>query len=217
MKRAPVGETIERLRGEYPDARIALNYNGVWQLMVAVILSAQCTDERVNMVTPVLFGKYPTAESTASCQVEDLEQIIYSTGFYRSKAKNIRLAAIRVMEEFGGEVPDSMEELLTIPGVARKTANVVLFSGFGKSEGIVVDTHVARISGRLKWVSEDMSVKKKAVAIEKKLMKIIPKSEWGKVPHLMILHGRKTCVARKPRCGACVLKDICPSSNSLNE
>lgn len=207
-----VTEILRILKEEYPDAKIALNYDGNWQLLVAVILSAQCTDERVNKVTPPLFERFPKVKDFAECEIEELEKLIYSTGFYKNKAKNIKAAAERIMAEHGGEVPDTMDELLALPGVARKTANVVLWSGFGKAEGIVVDTHVIRVSGLLHLISRAAAKSKNAVKIEKELMKLLPKKEWGGFSHLLILHGRKICIARRPRCEACALNHLCPSS-----
>ena len=206
-----VPEILRLLRGEFPDATIALNYKGVWQLLVAVVLSAQCTDERVNKVTPALFERFPKVKDFAACDIEELEKLIYSTGFYRAKAKNLKKAAVRVLEEFGGVVPDNMEDLLTLGGVARKTANVIMNAGYHKSVGVVVDTHVCRISGLLGWVPMKMSKAKNAVKIENRLMKILDKSDWGDISYLMILHGRKTCIARKPRCSECKLNELCPS------
>lgn len=213
VKKAYVAEVIERLEREYPEPTIALNYEGVWQLVVAVILSAQCTDERVNMVTPALFRRFPRVEDFAGCDLEELEKLIYSTGFYRAKARNIKAAAIRIVEQFEGEVPDSMDDLLSLPGVARKTANVVLNAGFGRQVGVVVDTHVARIAGLLGWVPQKLSKAKNAVKIEQLLMDLLPREKWGVISYLLILHGRAVCIARRPRCGDCVLKDICPSSS----
>jgi endonuclease III len=207
-----IPEVLSLLRKEFPKATIALNYKGVWQLLVAVVLSAQCTDERVNKVTPPLFKRFPTAEDFASCDIEELEKLIYSTGFYRAKAKNLKAAAMRVVEEYGGTVPDKMEDLLTLGGVARKTANVVMNAGYGKSVGVVVDTHVCRIAGLLGWVPMDWSKKKNAIKIEQRLMKILDEEAWGDISYLFILLGRKTCIARRPQCGKCSLNKLCPSS-----
>ncbi|PIR55134.1 endonuclease III [Candidatus Peregrinibacteria bacterium CG10_big_fil_rev_8_21_14_0_10_36_19] len=206
-------EILDLLREEYKDAVIALNFGDNWQLLVAVALSAQCTDERVNKVTPPLFARFPTVKDFAECDVEELEKLIYSTGFYRAKARNIRAAAVKIMEKFGGEVPSSMEDLLTLGGVARKTANVILHTAFQKSEGIVVDTHVARICGKLGFVPKKMADAKKAVEIENRLKKIVPKSDWGAFSHWMIQHGRKVCIARRPNCKKCILNKLCPSAN----
>ena len=209
---AEVGEVIALLRKEYPDATIALNFEGVWQLLVAVVLSAQCTDARVNKVTPVLFKRFPGVRDFAECDLEELEKLIYSTGFYRAKARNLKGAAVMIVEEFGAEVPDEMDLLLRLPGVARKTANVILNAGFGKSVGVVVDTHVCRISGLLGWVPKKWAKSKNAVKIEKKLMKIVPAEDWGVISYLMILHGRAVCIARRPKCEECVLRDLCPGA-----
>lgn len=206
-------KVVELLKKEFPSARIALTYEGVFQLLVVVILSAQCTDERVNKVSPSLFARFPDVWAFAKCDREELEKYIFSTGFYKNKAKNIVGAAKMILEKFAGEVPNTMKELLMLPGVARKTANVVLNAGFDKCEGIVVDTHVIRISGLLGFVSKKLSKSKNAVKIEADLMKLIPEKDWGVLPHLLILHGRKTCVARRPRCNECVLQKICPSAS----
>jgi len=201
---------IKLLKKAHPNARIALYFGDVFQLLVAVILSAQCTDKRVNMVTPGLFARYPGVREFADADIEELEKMIYSTGFYRSKAKNIRGAAREILAKFGGEVPRRMGDLLTLPGVARKTANVVLSEGFGIQEGIVVDTHVMRLSLRLGFVPKAVGATKNAVRIEKELVKVVPKKDWGVFPHLLILHGREVCVARKPKCGECILNEVCP-------
>lgn len=203
---------IALLKKEYPNTKIALNFGNKFQLLVAVILSAQCTDERVNKVTPALFKRFPTVEDFASCKLEELEKLIFSTGFYRNKAKNIKGAAMAVEERFGGKVPDNMDDLLTLPGVARKTGNVVLMEAFGKPVGIVVDTHVARLSGLLGLVDMKLSEAKNAVKIEQELMKIVPKKDWGILPFLFIDHGRAVCVARRPKCKECVLNKLCPSA-----
>lgn len=208
-----ITEIIKILKKTYPDARIALNFGDNFQLLVAVILSAQCTDKRVNMVTPALFKKYPAVYGFAKALVGDLEKMIYSTGFYKNKAKNIKAAAEKIVVDFDGKVPDNMEDLLTLPGVARKTANVVLDSGFGKEEGIVVDTHVCRVSGMLGLVPMAMSKAKKAVKIEERLMRIVPRKEWGKFSHLLVFHGRRICVARRPKCKICPLNKLCPSAD----
>jgi endonuclease-3 len=205
-------DAIKILKKEYPSPTIELNYGSIFQLLVAVILSAQCTDKRVNKVTPALFKRYPKVKDFAGSNIEELEKLIYSTGFYKNKAKNIKATAIMICADFNEKVPNNMEDLLKLPGVARKTANVILSAGFGKNEGIVVDTHVCRLSGRLGWVDMELSKKKKAVKIENKLMEIIPKKDWGKIAYLLILHGRKTCIARKPKCKICPLNKICPSA-----
>ncbi|MFA7685501.1 MAG: endonuclease III [Candidatus Gracilibacteria bacterium] len=203
---------IKGLRKIYPDARVELNFSNVWELMIAVILSAQCTDVRVNKVTPELFKKYPTTLSFAQAKPAELERAIYSTGFYRNKARNIQMAAQKIIADFGGKVPSTMDKLLTLPGVARKTANVILTSGFGKDCGIVVDTHMIRICGLLGLVSSKSVKTKNAVQIEKELMEIVPKKYWGLFSHLIVWHGRRVCIARRPQCGKCVINHLCPSA-----
>jgi endonuclease III len=198
---------VRRLRGEYPEARCALTHGNPYELIVSTILSAQCTDEMVNKVTPPLFRKYPTANDLAKARLPSVEKLVKSTGFFRNKAKNITGMAKTLVADFKGEVPQTMEELLTLPGVARKTANVVLGVAFGKAEGVVVDTHVHRLSRRLGLTKEDDPKK-----IEKDLMEALPRTDWIDIGHLLIWHGRRVCPARKPRCEACVLKDRCPSS-----
>lgn len=204
---------IEILKKTYPEAKIALKFGDKFQLLVAVILSAQCTDKRVNMVTPALFKRFPRIGDFARCDINELEKLIYSTGFYKNKAKNIKAAAVKILSEFGGKMPNTMADLLKLPGVARKTANVILSNGFGKNEGIVVDTHVCRVSGLLGLVPMKLSKAKNAVKIEQKLMKIVPKEDWGDFSHLLIAHGRNICVARRPKCKVCPLNKICPSAN----
>lgn len=205
-------EVVRILKKQYPNSKIALDYGNLFQLVVAVILSAQCTDVRVNKVTPALFKRFSEVEDFAECNVHELEKLIYSTGFYKNKAKNIKGAAQKIMKDFGGKVPSTMEGLLSLPGVARKTANVVLSSGFGRNEGIVVDTHVARICGLLGLVPKKMSEAKNAVKIEQILVKLIPQKDWGIFSFLMIDHGRAICIARRPKCGICPLNKICPSA-----
>lgn len=188
-----------------------MQHKSAWQLLVATILSAQCTDVRVNIVTPVLFARYKNIQELAQADVAEIEEIIKSTGFYRNKAKNILGAAKMMVEKFGGRVPDTMEELLQLPGVARKTANVVLGTWFEKNEGVVVDTHVGRLAHRLKltWRSAgDKDAKK----IETDLMEILPRDEWTFTSHALIWHGRQVCYARKPACERCVLSGVCPSA-----
>jgi endonuclease-3 len=199
-----VADILKRLNQLYPDVTCALHHNSAWELVAATILSAQCTDVRVNMVTPGLFQKYPTVQHFAALKPEELEPDIRSTGFFRNKAKSIVGAAKKIVEEFGGQVPDEMDKLLTLPGVARKTANVVLGSWFGKNEGVVVDTHVHRISRRLELTKND-----DPRSIEQDLMKVIPRDRWTLFSHQIIWHGRKTCVARKPKCAECALENIC--------
>jgi endonuclease-3 len=198
---------IRRLSASYPDARTALIHGTPLQLLVATILSAQCTDERVNKVTPVLFRRYRTAAEFASAARAELESIIRSTGFFRAKANHIIRCCQEIVSLHGGNVPASMEELVALPGVGRKTANVVLGNAFGKAAGVVVDTHVKRISGLLKLSAAGTPEK-----IEADLMKIVPVKDWILLPHLLILHGRKVCKARKPQCGGCVVSGLCPSA-----
>ena len=207
-----VEKIIYELEKEFPSPTIELNYGNIFQLLVAVILSAQCTDERVNKVTPALFKRYPQVKDFAEANLEELEKLIYSTGFYKNKAKNIKATANMICNEFNSSVPSNMQDLLKLPGVARKTANVILSAGFDINEGIVVDTHVCRIAGLLGWVDMKASKKKDAIKIEKKLIKIIPKKYWGVISYLLILHGRKTCIARRPKCNECKLNKLCPSA-----
>lgn len=195
---------LRRLNKDYPNVECALRHSSAWELLAATILSAQCTDVRVNIVTPDLFGRYPTVQDVAAASQEELEQVVRTTGFYRNKAKSLIGAAKRIVSEYGGEVPDTIEELLTVPGAARKTANVVLGSWFGKASGVVVDTHVQRISRRLDLTKADDPKK-----IEQDLMKILPKNRWILYSHQIIHHGRAVCVARKPRCEQCSLADLC--------
>jgi endonuclease-3 len=195
------------LRREFPESRTALEFRNPLQILVATILSAQCTDRRVNMVTPELFRKYPTAGAFAGADRAELEGAIRSTGFFRNKAKNITAAAKRIVEVYGGKVPDTMEDLVTLPGVARKTANIVLAAGYGKAEGIAVDTHVRRLAGRLGLSRETDPVK-----IERDLLKIVPREAWLDFNFLLVEHGRKTCPARKPDCPNCPIRHLCPSA-----
>jgi len=203
-----VAEVIARLRAAYPDAHCALDYETPLQLLVAVILSAQCTDERVNLTTPALFARYATAEALAAADPSELEAIVRPTGFYRNKARHIRETAQRLLAEYGGDVPAEMDALLTLPGVARKTANVVRGEIYGLADGVTVDTHVKRLSARLGLTAETDPVK-----VERDLMAIIPRESWIEIAHLLIWHGRRVCNARKPDCPACPLNDICPSSS----
>ena len=200
-------EVLDRLKRAHPDAHCELDYDTPLQLLVATILSAQCTDKRVNMVTPLLFRTFPTAASLADAPTEALQDVIRSTGFFRNKAKSLIGLGKALVERHGGEVPDSMEELVTLPGVGRKTANVVLGNAFRRNEGIVVDTHVGRLALRLGLTKETDPVK-----IERELMPLFPRDEWTNVAHLLIFHGRRVCHARVPKCDACCLADICPSS-----
>jgi len=206
-KPAPPRTLLQRLYTLYPTPHCELSFRNPLEILVATILSAQCTDERVNKVTETLFKKYRAPEDYLAVSQEELERDIHSTGFYRNKAKNIRGACQRILEVYGGQVPDTMEELLTLPGVARKTANVVLGNIFGKNEGIAVDTHVTRLSGLL-----GLSAHTDPVKIERDLMEKFPRKEWTNVSHLLILHGRRVCAARRPDCEACPLNDICPSA-----
>jgi endonuclease III len=198
---------ITRLRRAYPDAHCSLNYSNPLELLVATILSAQCTDERVNLVTADLFRKYRKAEDFFNVEPAELEQDIRSTGFYRNKAKAIQGACRLIVERHGGRVPNVMDELLALPGVARKTANVVLGNAFGISSGVVVDTHVGRLSQRL-----GLTVHEQPEKIERDLIELVPQKDWVDFAHLMIYHGRAVCTARKPECARCVLEDLCPSS-----
>jgi len=200
-------EVLSRLKREYPDARTELDYQTPLQLLVATILSAQCTDKRVNMVTPLLFQTFPTAASLADAPPEKVEEIIKSTGFFRNKTKSLIGLGKALVERHNGEVPDSMDALVRLPGVGRKTANVVLGNAFKKNVGIVVDTHVARLSHRLGFTRETDPVK-----IEQDLMPLFPREDWALLAHLLIFHGRRVCEARRPKCEICVLSDICPSS-----
>jgi endonuclease-3 len=198
---------VELLKRTYPGARCSLDYANPLELLVATILSAQCTDERVNTVTRELFRKYGTAEDYAKVPQEVLEQEVRSTGFFRNKAKSIRAAAARIVQAYGGKVPDTMEALLTLSGVARKTANVVLGNAFGKNEGVVVDTHVFRVAGRLRLSTAPTPPK-----MEQDLMPLVPREDWTLFGHLMIHHGRAICTARRPGCAACPLSRLCPSA-----
>jgi endonuclease-3 len=202
-----IGQIIRVLRREYPWSRTALEFQTPLQILVATILAAQCTDERVNKITPALFRKYPTAAAFAAADREELEAEIRPTGFFRNKAKSIIGAARKIVEDFGGEVPANMADLITLPGVARKTANIVLSSGYGIAEGIAVDTHVKRLSGRL-GLSRQLDPEK----IEKDLLKLVPRKDWLDFNYLLVNHGRKICQARKPRCPECPLRKLCPSA-----
>lgn len=205
-----IAVVLQLLKTTYPQAHIMLQYKTPWELLVAVILSAQCTDIMVNKVTPVLFANYPTIEDVARANQEKLEQDVTSTGFYRNKAKHIIAAAQLILKKFKGTVPNTMEELILIPGVARKTANVVLCNAYQINEGIAVDTHVLRLSERLKMVSPHAYTN--PVKTEQELMNSIPKSEWGNVTYRLIDHGRAVCKARNPKCEICVLSKVCPST-----
>ena len=202
-----IGEILKRLRKAYPDARCSLNYTSAFELLVATILSAQCTDERVNKVTVSLFSKYTKPEDYLNVPEEELQNDIRTTGFFRNKTRSIRGASKKLLEDFGGSVPSTMEELLTLPGVARKTANVVLGNVFKKQEGVVVDTHVSRLSQRLALTKQNAPEK-----IEQDLMKLVPRKGWTRFGHEIILHGRHVCKALNPDCENCVLNDLCPSA-----
>lgn len=200
-----IKEIIDRLEKEYGSAHIALKYEDPFQLLVAVILSAQCTDERVNMITPALFERFPGPQEMAGADIKEIEELVRSCGFFRNKAKNIKAASQMIVDKFGGRVPNNMKDILKLPGVARKTANVVLFNAYGVVEGIAVDTHVKRLAKRLGLSKETDPVK-----IERDLMKKIPKKLWGRITYLLIDHGRKVCRARKAACSECILSDLCP-------
>lgn len=189
----------------YPEAKCELIHTNAYELLVSVILSAQCTDTRVNLVTPALFAAYPTVQDMAEAPLEDLESLIYSTGFYRSKAKSLQMMAQRVVREFGGEIPDSMDALTSLRGVARKTANVVLGDWFGKQEGFIVDTHVLRLTKRLGWTRLTDPRK-----VERVMMRLVPSDQWTKSAHLLVFHGRRICTARKPNCADCPVAHLCP-------
>jgi len=206
-KRTRVMKIIELLEKEYPKAKTALHYASPLEILIATMLSAQCTDKRVNIVTRALFKKYKTAEDYANADLAELEEAVRSTGFYRNKAKNIKKSGRMLVEKFDSQIPRTMNELLELPGVARKTANIVLSNAYGVIEGIAVDTHVRRLSKRL-GLTENKNPNK----IEADLMEIVPKSHWKRITDLLIFHGRNVCMARKPKCGTCVLNKICPSA-----
>ena len=194
------------LTKEYPDARCELDFNSPLELLIATVLSAQCTDVRVNAVTPVLFKRFPSLETLAAAKLSEVEEIIYSTGFFRSKAKNIKELANRILNDFGGEVPNDLAQLVTLPGVGRKTANVVLGNAFG-IPGLTVDTHFGRLSRRFGWSTATDPVK-----VENDVAKLIPEKEWTLLSHKLIWHGRRICHSRKPECGICPLAKLCPSA-----
>lgn len=202
-----IAEILRLLHEEYPGATCELTFRSPLELLVATILSAQCTDERVNKVTPALFEAYPTAQAYAEADMDELQEAVRSTGFFRNKAKNIQGAGRRMVEAYDGQVPSNMEDMLTLPGVARKTANVVLGCAYGITSGIVVDTHVKRLSNRLGLTQEENPDK-----IERDLMNLVPQEEWIDFGHLLIWHGRRVCAARKPNCAACVISRLCPSA-----
>ncbi|MDI9548262.1 MAG: endonuclease III [Chloroflexota bacterium] len=204
---ARIPEILRLLHQEYPDATCELDFRSPLELLVATILSAQCTDERVNKVTPALFAAYPTAQAYAEADIEELQEAVRPTGFFRNKSKNIQGAARRIVEAYDGDVPSVMDDLLTLPGVARKTANVVLGCAYHIADGVVVDTHVKRLSNRLGLTAESNPEK-----IERDLMNLVPQEEWIDIGHLLIFHGRRVCAARKPNCAACVISHLCPSA-----
>lgn len=199
-------EILARLRDEYPDAHCELDHRSPYQLLVATILSAQCTDARVNMVTPALFRRYPDAAALAAAKQEDVEELIRSTGFFRNKAKSLIGMAQAVVADHDGEIPATMAELRPLPGVGRKTANVILGNAFGINEGVTVDTHVKRLAGLLRLSRESDPEK-----VERDLMALFPREAWTLLSHLLIWHGRRICIANRPKCGECVLCDVCPS------
>ena len=203
-----VAAILKGLDEAYPDAVCALTHKSPWELLAATILSAQCTDVRVNMVTPELFRRFPTAQAMAEATLPELEELIRTTGFFRNKAKSIQGAAQKIISDFGGKVPQTLAELITVPGAARKTANVVLGVSFGKAEGVVVDTHVFRISRRLELAKGETPQ-----VVEQELMKVLPQDRWISYSHQVIHHGRKVCVARNPKCKDCNLETVCRSKD----
>jgi endonuclease-3 len=203
-----IAAILKALDEAYPDAVCALTHRTPWELLVATILSAQCTDVRVNMVTPELFKRFPTPAAMAKAQLPELEELIRTTGFFRNKAKSLQGAAKKITEQFGGKVPETLAELITVPGAARKTANVVLGVSYGKAEGVVVDTHVFRISRRLDLTKSDTAEK-----VEQDLMRILPKDHWIRFSHQVIHHGRQVCIARNPKCDQCNLEKLCKSED----
>ena len=203
-----IGAILKALDEAYPDAVCALNHRSPWELLVATILSAQCTDVRVNMVTPELFKRFPTPQAMAKAELPELIEIIRTTGFFNNKAKSIKGAAQAVVDRFGGKVPETLAELITVPGAARKTANVVLGVSYGKAEGVVVDTHVFRIAHRLDLTKSDTAEK-----VEQDLMRILPKDHWIRFSHQVIQHGRQVCIARSPKCDKCNLEQLCHSKD----
>jgi endonuclease-3 len=210
-KKARVLKVIELLEGEYPDAKTALKYSNPLELLVATMLSAQCTDKRVNAVTKTLFKKYKTPEDYAEADLSELEEDVRPTGFYRNKARNIQKSCRLLVEKFDSQIPRTMDEIVELPGVARKTGNIVLSNAFGVVEGLAVDTHVRRLSQRL-----GLTENKNPDKIEQDLMEIVPKAQWERITDLLIFHGRNICVARKPKCSLCVLNKICPSAFTFN-
>ncbi len=208
-KKTKARELLNILKKKYPNPRTQLLWKNPWELLVATILAAQCTDVRVNQVTPTFFKRWPDPLSLSRAKQEEVEEVIYSTGFYKNKAKNLIATAKKIVEEFHGEVPSSMEKLISLPGVARKTANIILSNCFSKNEGIAVDTHVKRISRRLGLTTSNDPLK-----IEKDLMELFPQREWGDVNHLLVWFGRDVCRSRNPRCLQCEIASLCPNSPS---
>ena len=206
-KKERMHAVLEALQKSYPEAECALHYSTPFQLLIATILSAQCTDARVNMVTPTLFSAYPDAFAMSQADQEHIEQLIHSTGFYKAKAKNIIACSKRIMEHYKGELPLEIDELITLPGVGRKTANVLLGNAYGINAGITVDTHVTRIMNALKFVKTTDAVK-----IEQELMPLIPQEDWTVFTHRIIEHGRAICIARRPKCSECIIAELCPSA-----
>ncbi len=207
-----VFEIIRLLEQEYGEAECALHHEDAYQLLVATILSAQCTDARVNLVTPALFRRYPDPHALAQAELDELQELIRSTGFFRNKARSLQGSGRRLVDEFDGEVPSNMPDLLKLPGVARKTANVVLGTAYGIASGVVVDTHVGRLSRRL-----GLTYEKTPVKVEKDLMGMIPREEWINFAHRLIHHGRRVCQSRRPRCGECAFADLCPRVGVLTQ
>ena len=209
MKENEIIDMIETLKKTYPDAKCSLDFSTPFELLVAVILSAQCTDERVNKTTPALFASYTTPQDFVQIPLEDLENFIHPCGFYKTKAKNIKLTAQKILDEFDGQVPQNMKDLMSLPGVGRKTANVVMLEAFNSPQGIAVDTHAKRLSNRI-GLSNESDPKK----IEQDLLRLFPKEYYKDINHIFIWHGRNTCVARNPKCQACSIKKYCKSFNS---
>jgi endonuclease-3 len=211
VKKSEIGshalEVFARLKKAHPDAHCELDHENALQLLIATILSAQCTDKRVNMVTPLVFRAFPTAQSLADADPSGLEEMIRSTGFFRNKTKSLIALGKALVERHGGKVPDTMESLVTLPGVGRKTANVILGNAFRKNEGVVVDTHVGRLSARLGLTKQSDPVK-----IEQELIPLFPREDWAMLAHVLIFHGRRVCDAKSPKCDICTLNEICPSS-----
>ncbi len=205
VRQQVVDEIVRLLKKYYPNAHCALDHKNPFELLVATILSAQCTDDRVNTVTPALFKKYPTAQKMANAKIEDLEELVRSTGFFKNKASNIKSCSKSLVEKYGGELPRTLDQMVELAGVGRKTGNVVLGNAFGIPSGVVVDTHVSRLSNRFAWVKTE-----NAVQIERVLMKLVSEADWILLPHLLISHGRAICKARKPQCDKCFLETICP-------